>query len=64
MQAESFANETKEVKSENKMVQESSDISQLDPFLDNSGVLLIGTRLIKSNLTEEENHSPKEMCSF
>ena len=49
---------------EKKMVQESSGISQLHPFLDNRSVLLIGTRLIKSNLTEEENHSPKEMCSF
>ena len=49
---------------EKKIVQESNGISQLDPFLDNRSVLLIGTRLIKSNLTEEENHSPKEMCSF
>ena len=38
------------------MVPESSGISQLDPFLDNRGILHVGERLKKSNLTEEENH--------
>ena len=39
LQAELFANEIKQLKSENKMVPVSSGISQLDPFLDNRGVL-------------------------
>ena len=38
------------------MVPESSGISQLDPFLNNRGILWVGGRLRKSNLTEEENH--------
>ena len=56
VQAESFANEIKQLKSEKKMVPESSGISHLDPFLDNRGILRVGWRLRKSNLTEEENH--------
>ena len=56
VQAESFANEIKQLKSEKKMVPESSGISQLDPFLNNRGILRVGGRLRKSNLTEEENH--------
>ena len=56
VQAESFANEIKQLKSEKKMVPESSSISQLDPFLDNRGILRVGGRLRKSNLTGEENH--------
>ena len=56
VQAESFANEIKQLKSEKKMVPESSGISQLDPFLDNRGILPVGGRLRKSNLTEEENN--------
>ena len=56
VQAESFANEIKQLKSEKKMVPESSSISQLDPFLDNRGILQVGGRLRKSNLTGEENH--------
>ena len=56
LQAESFVNEIKQLKSENKMVPESSGISQLDQFLDNRGVLRNGGRLRKSYLTEEENH--------
>ena len=39
LQAELFANEIKQLKSENKMVPVSSGISQLDLFLDNRGVL-------------------------
>ena len=56
VQAESFANKIKQLKSEKKMVPESSGISHLDPFLDNRGILRVGWRLRKSNLTEEENH--------
>ena len=56
VQAESFANEIKQLKSEKKMVPESINISQLDPFLDNRGILRVGGRLRKSNLTGEENH--------
>ena len=56
VQTESFANEIKQLKSDKKMVPESSGISQLDPFLDNRGVLRNGGRLRKSYLTEEENH--------
>ena len=56
IQAESFANEIKHLKSEKKMIPESSGISQLDPFRDNRGILRVGGRLRKSNLTEEENH--------
>ena len=56
VQAESFANEIKQIKSEKKMVPESSGISQLDSFLDNKGILRVVGRLRKSNLTEEEKH--------
>ena len=56
VQAESFANEIKQQKTEKKMIPESSGISQLDPFLDNKGILRVSGRLRKSNLTEEENH--------
>ena len=56
VQAESFANEIKQLKSEKKMVPESSSICQLDPFLDNRGILWVGGRLRKPNLTGEENH--------
>ena len=56
VQTESFANEIKQLKSDKKMVPESSGISQLDPFLDNRGILRVGGRLRKSNLAEEENH--------
>ena len=56
VQAESFANEIKQLKSEKKMVPESSSICQLDPFLDNRGILRVGGRLRKPNLTGEENH--------
>ena len=54
VQAVSFA--IKQLKSEKKMVPESISISQLDPFLDNRGILRVGGRLRKSNLTGEENH--------
>ena len=57
VQAESFASEIKQLKSEKKMVPESSSISQLDPFLDNRNILRVRGRLGKLNLTEEENHS-------
>ena len=56
VQAESFANDIKQLKSQKKMVPESSSISQLDPFLDNRGNLQVGGRLRKSNLSQEENH--------
>ena len=56
VQAESFANEIKQLKLEKNMVPESSSTSQLDPFLDNTGILRVGGRLKKSNLTGEENH--------
>ena len=56
VQAESFANEIKQLRSEKKMVPESSSISQLDPFLDNRGIVRVGGRLRKLNLTGEENH--------
>ena len=56
VQAESFANEIKQLKSEKKMVPESSSINQLDPFLDNRSILHVGGRLKISNLTEGENH--------
>ena len=56
VQAESFANEIKQIKSEKKMVPESSGISQLDSFLDNKGILRVVGRLRKSNLTEEEKN--------
>ena len=56
VQAESFANDIKQLKSQKKMVSESSSISQLDPFLDNRGNLRVGGRLRKSNLSQEENH--------
>ena len=56
VQAKSFANEIKQLKSEKKMVPESSSIRQLDPFLDNRSMLQFGGRSKKSNLTEE-NHS-------
>ena len=55
VQAKSFANEIKQLKPEKKMVPHSSSISQLDPFLDTRGILQIGGRLRKSNLTGEEN---------
>ena len=55
VQTESFVNEIKKLKSEKKIVPESSSISQLDPFLDNRGILWVGGRLRKSNLTGEEN---------
>ena len=57
VQAKSFANEIKQLKSEKKIIPESSSISQLDLFLDNRGILRIDGRLRKSNLTEAENHS-------
>ena len=41
VEAESFANEIKQLKSEKKMVLESSGISQLDPFL---GINFVGAR--------------------
>ena len=56
VQAKSFANEIKQLKREKEMIPESSTASQLDPFLDNRGLLHVGERLIKSNLTEKENH--------
>ena len=56
VQAKSFANEIKQLKSEKKMVPESSSIRQLDPFLDNRSMSQFGGRSRKSNLTEE-NHS-------
>ena len=56
VQAESFANEIKQLRSEKKMVPESSSISQLDLFLDNRGIVRVGGRLRKLNLTGEENH--------
>ena len=56
VQAESFANEIKQLKSEKKMVPESSSNSQLDQFLDNRGILQVGGNLRKSNLAGEENH--------
>ena len=56
VQAKSFANEIKQLKSEKKIIPESSSISQLDLFLDNRGILRIDGRLRKSNLTEAENH--------
>ena len=47
------------------MVPESSSISQLDPFLDNRGILRVGGRLRKSNLAEEENYPliPLKKCT-
>ena len=56
VEAESFANEIKQLKSEKKVVPESGGISLLDPFLDSKGILQVAGRLRKSNLTEEENH--------
>ena len=56
VQAESFANEIKQLKSEKKMVPESSGTSHLDPFLNNRDILRVGWRFRKSSLTEEENH--------
>ena len=56
VEAESFVNEIKQWKSEKKMFPESSSTSQSDPFLNNRGILHVGERLRKLNLTEEENH--------
>ena len=56
VQTELFGNETKQLKSEKKMVPESSGVSQLGLFLDKRGFLRVGGRLRQSNLTEEENH--------
>ena len=47
VQAESFTNKIKQLKSEKKLVPESSGISQLDPLLDNRGILRVGGRLRK-----------------
>ena len=47
VQDESLANEIKQLKSEKTMVLESGS-SQLDPFLDNRGILWVGGRLRKS----------------
>lgn len=49
------------------MFLESSSISQLEPYLHNRGILWVGERLRKSNLTEEENHPvilPKKCSVF
>ena len=54
VEAESFVNEIKQWKSK-KMFPESSSTSQSDPFLNNRGILHVGERLRKLNLTEE-NH--------
>ena len=56
IQAESFTNDIKQLKSKKKMVPESSGISHLDPFLDKKDILRACGGLRKSNLTEEENH--------
>ena len=42
MQAESFGNKIKQLKSEKKMVSESSCIGQLDLFQDNRDILSAG----------------------
>ena len=56
VEAETFPNEIKQLKSGKKMVPECSSISQLDPFLDSRSILHIGGRLKIPNLTEGENH--------
>ena len=56
VQAESFASEIKQLKSRTRLVPERTSVNQLDPFLDNKGILWVGGRLRKSKLTEEENH--------
>ena len=56
VQAESFSSEIKQLKSRTKLVPERTSVNQLDPFLDNKGILWVGGRLRKSKLTEEENH--------
>ena len=56
VQAESFVHKIKKLKSEKKVVSKTSSVSQLDPFLDNRGILWVDGRWRKSNLTEEENH--------
>ena len=67
VQAESFTTKIKQLKSEKKLVPESSGISQLDPLLHNRGILRVRGRLSKSNLTEEESHPvilPKKYAVF
>ena len=44
VQAESFASEIKQLKSEQKMVPESSSSSQFDPFLYNRGISRVAGR--------------------
>ena len=56
VQAESFSSEIKQLKSRTRLVPERTSVNQLDPFLDNKGILWVGGRLRKSKLTEEENH--------
>ena len=55
LQAELFANEIKQLRSEKKLFPENSSISHLGPFLDNRGILWVGGKLRKSNLAKE-NH--------
>ena len=65
VQAESFANEIKQLKSEKKMVPESNSISQLDPFLDSRALMGWGEiEKIKFDWRRKSScHSSKEMYS-
>ena len=54
-QARHFWKEVKAVNAGNR-VSSTSSIHQLDPFLDKDGVLRMGWRLLKSNLSYELKH--------
>ena len=54
-QARHFWNEVEAVNAGNR-VPSTSSIHQLDPFLNKDGVLRLGGRLVKSNLSHELKH--------
>ena len=53
VKTKSSANEIKQLKSEKKMVPESSTISELDRFMDKRGIPGVAGRMTKSILTVE-----------
>ena len=55
-QARHFWKEIKAVNSGNRVLPRTSGIHPLDPFLDKDGVLRVGGRLVKSNLSHELKH--------
>ena len=55
VQNESFASELRDLK-QNKQIQTSSKLKNLDPFIDQNGLLRVGGRLQHSNLSLDQKH--------